>query len=126
MTQKSTDELIGLLREALVICREDRKIAKDNYNSLRSQLDDILARDMESSEDGKIEQEVNRALKLVFDSGNRMESVITTITKILVTQLTNESREKVAQSVFGGGGPGLNGRKIIDQPVDLKGLLTED
>lgn len=118
------DELSGLLKESIAMCKEDRKMAIENYKDLRDQLDSILARDMESSEDGKVEAEVNKALKLVFESGKRMENVISAITKILVTQLANESREKVAANIFGGGNFNPH-KQIVNQPVDLNKLLED-
>jgi len=121
---KRLDELTDLLRDSIKLCKEDRKLAKDNYDALRSQLDNIIDSGMESSEDGRIEQETNRALKLVFESGTRMESVINTITKILVAQLNAESRERVAANIFGNNG-GFNPKQIVNKAIDLRGLLDE-
>jgi len=117
------NELTELLRESIIMCKEDRKMAKDNYSALRQQLDNILDSDLESSEDGKLEQELNKALKLVFESGSRMESVISAITKILITQLTNESREKVAATFTGGSFDPK--KQIINQPIDLKAMIED-
>jgi hypothetical protein len=121
---ENLEELTKLLRESINMCREDRKAAKANYEALRKQLDDILERGMESSEDGRVEQEVNKSLKLVFEAAQRADKVIDSITKILVVQLNNESRERVANSLIGGNFPGS--KQIVTGPVDIKMLIDED
>ena len=117
-------ELTDLLRESIVMCREDRKLAKNNHESLRKQLDNILDTGVEGSEEGKIEAEVNKSLKLVFDSGSRMESVIAAITKVLIAEMANTSRETIASNIFGGGN--FNPRQIVKGPIDIKQLMNDE
>jgi hypothetical protein len=122
--ENKIDELTTLLRKSIAICEKNRTLAENNYNNLRSQLNDILETGVEGSEEYKLEKEVNNALKLVFESGARMDAVINTISKILVTQMTNESRERAALSFVQGGA--FNGKQIVNQPVNLSGLLEEE
>jgi len=119
------DELTSLLKESIKISQEDRKIAKQNYNDLKQQLEIILETGVEGSEEYKLEREVNNALKHVFASGDRMEKVIDSITKVMVAQLNAESKEAIANNIFGGGG--WNGsKKVIDSPVNIKKLLEDN
>jgi len=121
------EELTVLLKKSIAICDEDRKLAKDNYTNLREQLDVILEKEMEGSEEFKLESEVNKALKLVFESANRMEAVISTISKVLISQINNESRERVAANIFGGGDFNGNGMKrIVTSPVNLKEIMDDN
>jgi len=115
--KKELEKLIELLEEAIDLYRRDRTMAIDNYDQFRDQLDNILKTGMESSEEGKIEKEVNIALRSVFESAKRLDSVIMTVTKILVTQLNTESRERTAGILAG------KNNEYIDAPVNISKLL---
>lgn len=117
-------ELTQLLSEAIAIFREDRRLARTNYDQLREQLDSIIDQGLEGSEEYRLEKEVNQALRLVFDSGNRMEKVIESITKILVTEINAESRERVAQNVFGVQF-GDSGKRFVQGQVNIRELLND-
>ena len=110
-------KLSGLLERVLEIFEADRKMAQDNYDKLRSQLDAILEKDMESSEDGKIEAEVNKALKLVFDSATRLQGVIDTTSRVIIAQLNADAKRDVA-SIFNNSG-GL-------KRMNIQNLLDDD
>ena len=118
------EELTKLLKEAIAICREDRKMALDNHNDFKKQLEAILDQGMEGSEEYKLEREVNQSLKLVYESGARMEKVIESITRIMAVQMNNESRERVATSVFGGAF-GDQGKKFVRGQANLQELLQD-
>ena len=128
MEEKNNDklnELTVLLKESIKISKEDRELAKKNYDELKTQLESVLDTGVEGSEEYKLEREVNSALKLVFQSGDRLEKVIDAITKVIVSQINAESRESIANNIFGGGA--WNGsKKIIDSPVNLKKLLEDN
>lgn len=119
VVNSNTEELVALLQSAISIFKEDRKIAKDNFDALRDQLDNILAQDLEGSEEYKLEKEMNTALKLLFDSGHKLEKVIESITKIIIAAMTNESKERVASKIFGDGTDG----KYITKPINITELL---
>lgn len=123
-TTTNVNELTKLLTEAIAIFREDRRLARQNYDALREQLDRIIDGGLEGSEEYRLEREVNNALKLVFDSGQRMEKVIESITKIMVVEMNNESRERVAQNVFGGQF-GDQGRRFVRGQVNIQELLED-
>lgn len=97
-TEQASDirRLSELLEKVILIFEDDRKMALKNYDNFRGQLDKILANGMESSEDGKVEAEVNKALKNVFDSATRLQGVIDTISKVIIANLNNEARKEVA------------------------------
>lgn len=109
------DKLTKLLEKALKIYEEDRALSIKNYNKFREQLDNILSQEFEMSQEGRLEAEVNKALKHVFDSGQRLDNVINAVKNILVNQMHSESREKIAKEIFG------NGR--LGGPADIRQLL---
>lgn len=114
-------ELSNLLKQALTIYQEDRKIALKNYNEMKGQLNSILESGFDMSEEGKIENECNKALKLLFLSGERLDNVIQTISKIIITQLNNETKQEIAKHIFSGD----DGTKKITSPVNITNLLKE-
>ena len=117
-------QLTKLLEETIGMFRENRAMAKKNHENLRDQLDNILAQGLEGSEESRLEKELNISLKLVFESGSRMEAVIESLTKILIASMNNESRERVASNIFGGNF-GQEGKRLVTGKVDLKALLND-
>jgi len=105
---------VQLLERTLAIYEEDRTTAISNYQSIRSQLENILD-DAHMSEDGKIESEMNKALDLVFKSSNKLETVIKTITTITINQLNNESRERVAKVLVD---------RVPDKAIDFDEMMA--
>lgn len=97
-------KLGAMLERVVEIYEKDRKLAETNYESLRAQLDNIIGSGMESSEDGKIEAEVNKALKLVFDSATRLQGVIEVVSRIIIANLNAEAKRDVANIFNGKGG----------------------
>jgi len=89
-------KLTSLLEQTLDTYQADRKIAKANYDMLVNQLESIHGDEMYMSEDGKLEKEVNNALRLYLDAGKRLEKVVEILTRIIIEKLNNESKEKVA------------------------------
>ena len=113
------DKLSGLLESLLTIFTSDRDLAINNYDGFKRQLDKILAGGFEISEDCALEGELNRALKLVFESSKRLETVIETVSKVLLQQLNNESRERVADKLAGG-------MMLPNKPVNIHNLIEEE
>ncbi len=109
-------QLTGKLFEVIEIFKEDRRLAKRNYDDISAQLDKITEV-AHMSEDAKLEKEKNVALKLVFESANRLEMVIKTLTEILVNQMNAESRERIAKHLASGAGD--PSKQIPSGAIDL-------
>jgi len=109
-------QLTDKLFEVIEIFKEDRQLALDNYKDISAQMDKILEV-AHSSEDAKLEKEKNVALKLVFDSANRLEMVVKTLTEILVNQMNAESRERIAKHLASGAGD--PSKQIPSGAIDL-------
>ncbi len=92
-------QLTEKLFEVIEIFKEDRAMAKRNYDEISAQLEKITEI-AHMSEDAKLEKEKNVALKLVFESANRLETVIKTLTEILINQMNTESRERIAKNLI--------------------------
>ena len=117
--------LNDLLNETVKVFKKDREMAIQNYQDLKAQLQSILDKDLEGSEEYKLEQQMNVALKLVYQAADRLERVVESITKITISQMTNESRERVAQSFATGGqmaGSGVR-QPIITGKINIQALL---
>jgi len=109
-------ELSELLKKAINLYEEDRNLALKNYKDMKGQLENVLDQDFEMSQDGILEAEVNKALKLVFESSKKLDKVIFHVTNVVIAQLNNESREKIADKFQAGGG------LIPNKPVDFNKL----
>lgn len=97
------EELSKLLKDALAVYEADRELAIKNYNDMKKQLENVLDQDFEMSQDGILEAKVNDALKLVFAASSKLDKVISQVSGIIKIQMTNESREKIAQTFSQGG-----------------------
>jgi len=97
------EELSKLLKDALAVYEADRDLAIQNYKDMKSQLQSVLDQDFEMSQDGILEAKVNDALKLVFAASAKLDKVISQVSGIIKIQMTNESREKIAQTFSQGG-----------------------
>lgn len=121
------NELSKLLKDSIKVYEDDRAMAVQNYQDMKSQLENILEGGGGSDEDGdsgfemsqdcKLEAEVNKALKLVFEASRKLDKVIFHVTNVIIAQLNNESREKIADK-FQQGSSNL----IPNRPVDFKQL----
>ena len=109
-------QLTDKLFEVIEIFKEDRKMAKKNYEDISFQLDKITEI-AHMSEDAKLEKEKNIALKLVFDSASRLEMVVKTLTEILINQMNAESRERIAKHLASGSGD--PNKQIPNGAIDL-------
>lgn len=107
-----------LLEETLDLYRKDRKLAKKNYDSMKSQLDEVIDTGAYMSEDGNLERAVNTSLKLVFESGKRLDKALEAITKLLITQFINNTKLQIADKLIGTGG-------TLTGPIDLKKLIDD-
>ena len=112
------EKISGLLDESLEIFRTDKKLAKKNYDQLRSQLDDLLMA-VEMSEEGKLEKAVNDGFRLYIQAGERLDSAINALNKILITQLNNATKLQVANKLSDGG------KKYLDQPANFRNLVED-
>lgn len=115
-------ELELLLKELINIYKADRTLAMNNYNSFRDQLENVLT-SYESSEEARLEKEVNTALKLVLVSSDKLNIVIQTVSKIITSQMSAENREKVAR-ILTKQEDCIEGR-LIDKPQNLTQLLED-
>ena len=114
------EKISGLLDESLEIFRTDKKMAKVNYDMLRNQLDNLLDAGMEMSEEGKLEKAVNDGFRLYIQAGERLDSAINALNKILITQLNNSTKLQVANKLSNGEGP-----KYLDQPANFRNLIED-
>lgn len=114
------NKISELMEESLTIFRKDKKLAMQNYDQLRSQLDDLLETGIEMSEEGKLEKQVNEAFKIYIMAGKKLDDTINALNKILITQLNNQTKLQVANKLSEG-----NEKKYLDSPANFK-VLTED
>ena len=115
-------EMNKLLRQAVTLYEEDRAMAESNFRSLSAQLESVK-NDFEMSENGALEAEVNKALKLVFESGRRLDAVLQTVAKLLMTQMHADSRIETAR-IMAGAMSGQN--QQLQGPADIRALLEEN
>lgn len=108
LKQENTDKMIlarieeveKMLKKTIDIFEEDRELALDNYNRVKKQHEECLENgDFEMSEEGILEGARNEALGLVFKSGDRLDKVMKTTAEIMITQLNNMSRERIAKEM---------------------------
>lgn len=114
------EKISKMLEDALRIYKEDRCTAKENYDSMRAQLDAIREAGLPMSEEGALETAVNQALKLQMDAAKRLDMVIQTITKIFNAQMNNRTRLLIADKFS------RDDKQKLTGPADLKELLTEN
>lgn len=89
-----------MLKRVVDIFEEDRALALDNYEKIKQQHEDTLENgDFEMSEEGILEGARNGALSLVFKSGDRLDRVMKTTAEIMIAQLNNMSRERIAKEM---------------------------
>jgi hypothetical protein len=122
MLGQDSKRLIELLEDSVALYKKDRQMAVDNYEMLRDQLKQITTT-QEMSEEGKLEKEVNMALKNVFLSGERLDAVIQALSKILIGSMHAQARVQAAQA-FNGMANGAH-EKVITAPIDITKLLAE-
>jgi len=115
LQEEKLTELSKLLRDSIQLYQDDRELAVNNFNDLKKQLEDVLGGGFEMSEDAKLEAEVNKALKLVFEASKKLDNVIYNVTQVIIAQLNNESREKIAEKFTAG-------NFIPQKPVDFQKL----
>lgn len=121
MLGQDSKRLIELLEDSVALYKKDRQMAVDNYEMLRDQLKQITTM-QEMSEEARIEREVNTALKNVFLSGERLDAVIQSLSKILIGSMNAQSRIEAAKA-FSGNNNNNNEKLIISEPIDIKALL---
>jgi hypothetical protein len=119
---KKLERLSDLLQKSLEIYEQDRCRAIDNYNLLRAQLEKVYGDPDDSddnigahmSEDALLERAVNDALKIVIKASDKLDKVITTVREVVITQLNNENRSRIAKTI--------GGSFIPRKPVDFAEL----
>ena len=121
MYSNDSKRLIELLEDSVTLYKKDRQMAVDNYEMLRDQLKQVITI-QDTSEECKLEGEVNKALKNVFASGERLDAVIQSLSKILINSMHADARVKAAQA-FSGMNNGTN-EKVISAPIDISALLN--
>ena len=96
---EKAEKITELLQSAIDTAEKDRNLALSNYKDLKAQLDAITGSlGLHMSEDGKLEMQVNTALKLVFQSSERLDKVIKITSDIMINQLNNLTKEKIAKT----------------------------
>lgn len=114
---QTLEQLTRLLEKCIKIFEEDRKLATDNYNNFCEQLEAIKA-DFQMSDGGAIEAATNNALDKVIKTGYRLEKVLQIVSTITLQIMRQESQERIAKIVTGGGG-----NNAITHTVDIKQLM---
>lgn len=110
---EKAEKVTELLEQAIKTFESDRKRAIQNYEALKAQLDGITKElGMHQSEEAKLEAQVNVALKLVFQSSERLDRVIKTTSDIMINQLNNLTKEKIAKT--------FAMQREISGPVDIE------
>jgi len=94
------EEVEKLLKRVISIFEEDRNLALENYEKIKEQHENCLENgDFEMSEEGILETARTSALSMVFKSGERLDKVMKTTAEIMITQLNNMSRERIAKEM---------------------------
>jgi len=106
------EKITELLQNAIATAEKDRAMAVENYETLKGQLDAITSEGLHMSEEAKLEARVNAALKLVFQSSERLDKVIKITSDIMINQLNNLTKEKIAKT--------FATAREINGPVDIE------
>lgn len=95
--------------------KEDKEIAKKNYDMLKTQLEEIYDAGLPMSEEGALERETNNALKMYVDISKRLDKTFETISKMFTTQINNQTKLLIADKI-------IDGSSKLNGPVDFKML----
>lgn len=96
---EKAEKITELLQKAIETAEHDRTLALNNYKDLKAQLDAITGSlGLHMSEECSLEKEINTALKLVFQSSERLDKVIKITSDIMINQLNNLTKEKIAKT----------------------------
>lgn len=95
---EKAEKITELLQKAIETAEHDRTLALNNYKALKEQLEQIISEGMHMSEECSLEKETNTALKLVFQSSERLDKVIKITSDIMINQLNNLTKEKIAKT----------------------------
>ncbi len=106
-----------LLEESIQLYREDRKMALENYIALKEKLEELWEAGIPMSEEGALEREVNKALKLSMESAVRLEKAIEVLSKISIANMNNMTKLQVADKL-------VDGQSKLTTPVDFKQLTS--
>lgn len=106
-----------LLEESIQLYREDRKMALENYIALKEKLEELWEAGIPMSEEGALEREVNKALKLSMESAVRLEKAIEVLSKISIANMNNMTKLQVADKL-------VDGQSKLTAPVDFKQLTS--
>jgi predicted transcriptional regulator len=109
---EKAEKVTELLQHAIKTFENDRARAIENYEMLKSQMDRITGElDLHMSDEAKLEAQVNVALKLVMQSSDRLDKVIKITSDIMINQLNNLTKEKIAKTFA---------QREIGAPVDIE------
>ena len=109
---EKAERVAELLESAIKTYENDKQMAIENYNALKSQLDNITGSlDLHMSEEAKLEAQVNVALNLVFKASERLDKVIKITSDIMINQLNNLTKERIAKTFA---------QREIGAPVDIE------
>lgn len=104
-----------MIEDILKAYKEDREIAKKNYELLKDQLEEIYESGMPMSEEGALEKSVNNALKIYIDVNKRLDKAFEIVSKMFNTQTNNHTKLLIADKI-------IDGNSKLDSPVDFKML----
>lgn len=109
-------KISAMLSDVLTSYKEDRELAKGQYDFLKDRLAEVYDTGMPMSEDGILEDASNKALKNYIDISKRLDKILETVTKMFNTQNNNNTKLIIADKI-------IDGSAKIEGPADFRKLL---
>jgi putative cell wall-binding protein len=108
-------KISSMLEDVLKAYKEDRKMAKEQYEMLKDRLEEVYLSGMPTSEDGILEQTTNQSLKLYLDISKRLDKTLEIVSKMFNAQMENQTKLIIADKI-------IDGQQRLDRPIDFKML----
>lgn len=108
-------KMSNMLEDVLKAYKEDRKMAKEQYEMLKEKLEEHYDSGLPMSEEGILESATNQALKLYLDISKRLDKTLDIVSKMFNNQMNNKTKLIIADKI-------IDGQQKLDKPIDLKML----
>lgn len=112
------NKLADLLQDSIDLVNRNRQIAIDHKKSLEGQLEEYRRQGFIMSEDGTIEAEITKTVKIISESAKQMKEPIVALTKILQAKMTADA---IKNSMFPRGK-----RPYTGGPIDVSDYDDHD
>lgn len=112
------NKLSKLLEDSIDLVQKNRAIAIKHKSELETQLQDFKNAGFLMSEDGILESEITKTVKIISDSGKNLKEPILALTKLLQTKITADS---IKHSMFPQGK-----RPYTGGPIDVNEFDGDD